>query len=196
MAQSLASQDKLQALRLTLEKSDEDALMGMTEVKNLRHLSVGHIPWYGAASDWPVLQSIISRSRSTLRTLEITTDERISILPDNPEKLIVDQHTSSEKHDLVALRSLTLSDISFDKTSIQSWLKAIDFMRLNDLTFDNLGKGQTLFFEQLANVASTCYNSATQVSLSTLTMRMSSNHARSYGPVSGTPLEAQSKNRD
>lgn len=174
MGHSIASLKNLQAIRLRSNNFERGAMKPLAKIRNLKHLSVDDSGVGSAAIDDNVIQPILQNSTSTLLSLDVKIHSyATNFLKDWEKKDSTDSTVSSQNHDFVALKSLTLSGISFDAAFIKSLQKAIDFMGLRELRLGSLSLGDHLFFQHLASLTPSSQNSATSVSLRTLCLDMS-----------------------
>ncbi|RBR12492.1 uncharacterized protein FIESC28_08616 [Fusarium coffeatum] len=143
MAQSLAGYKKLQALSLDIEHLDYHPLR---KIKNLQHLVIS------AGYQTDTVRSLLLNSRSKLKTLDVSSD--CFDFFDKWDQVI---KSKDQKHYLPCLKSLTLSSYGyeFDPKHIQALLKAIDFVRLQELVIKSLPDGLPVLFRELTGLFST-----------------------------------------
>jgi hypothetical protein len=172
MGESIASLTNLQALRLLSGTSKAEAVAPLAKIKNLKHLSVE----YGGSDESIAVRSILLNSASTLRSLLIQTASfATSFWQDWEEKVFANDVLAKQQHVLSALKSLSLSGVSFDSTSMKSLQSAVDFMALCELTLGRFSDGKHLLLQTLASLANSPQNNSTRISLRSLCLDMSEN---------------------
>ncbi|KAF5678692.1 hypothetical protein FHETE_1133 [Fusarium heterosporum] len=159
MTQSIASKKSLKALRLygTDDWATSTDISSLAEIGGLEHISITNRNFGGAlvSSKEKVLQSILLNSLTTLKSLEVQTSKYYSnfladwldqIKSRNPE-------ATQNAHDFTALKSLSLWGIQFMGqfcgNVLPSLTRAIDFVRLRELTLMDLEEGKVTFFKHL-----------------------------------------------
>ena len=168
MAQSIASLENLQALRLLSSHHKVEAMIPLAKIKNLSHLSVENDDF----DDNNIISSVVLNSKSTLRSLVVKTNYYATSFLQGWEKVYADDSLGKEKHSLAVLKAFTLCGTTFDTTFIKSLEKAIDFMGLLELTLGRFGVGERLFFQLLASLATSSQTSATSIGLRNLCLDM------------------------
>jgi hypothetical protein len=93
-------------------------------------------------------------------------------LQDWENKVSADNNLTKQKYSFATLKSFTLYGVSFDETFIKSLQRAIDFMRLHELTLGGLSNGRHLFFQHLTSLATSFQNGATGIRLRNLCLDM------------------------
>ncbi|KAH6890672.1 hypothetical protein B0T10DRAFT_324881 [Thelonectria olida] len=180
MGQSIAALKNLQALRLFASDFRVEAMRPLAKLKNLKHLSLeDHGFSSHAIGDDHVLRSMIQNSTSTLQSLDVAASSYLSNFLEDWEKKV--PAVADQSHDLTALKSLALSDLSFDATFIKSLQRAIDFMGLRELKLGHLSEGKHLFFDHLTSLTSSRPTGA-GIGLRSLFVKMSKD---SYGQTPG-----------
>ncbi|KAM0552364.1 hypothetical protein ACHAPJ_007924 [Fusarium lateritium] len=141
IAQYLASLENLQALNLHLTsiRSDEHVLMPLGNVKNLKHLRVLHV-------EDSIVQEILMRSQSTLKTLAIHASRGNSDFLEGFQEFNSD---GSHGHAFTSLERLELESVVFDEDSIKLIQKAFDLVGLQEIRLGRLVRGGTLFIRHL-----------------------------------------------
>ena len=183
MGEKLASLRDLKALRLISEKFEADALEPLAGIKNLKHLSVRDSGYRIAiANRHSIIQSIISNSMSTLRSLVVEANSGAATFLQGWQGNVSAGNTiPNPTHDLVALESLTLAGISYDPASVMSLNRAINFLGLRELTLGSFSHGDHLFFQHLASLTCSPEHSASSIKLRSLSLDMFENNSSYYG---------------
>jgi hypothetical protein len=168
MGKSIASLKNLQALKLHSLKSriENDAMEPLTMIKNLKHLSVE----VGSDNHPHVIQSILSNSTSTLRTLELISGRNMGTFLKGWEKTVSTEFAPT--HSLTALKSLVLSRVSFDAASLKPLSRALGFMGLRNLNLGPISGGINLFFQYLSSLATAAQEGGKSISLRNLKLEM------------------------
>ncbi|KAM6525148.1 hypothetical protein FALCPG4_010708 [Fusarium falciforme] len=173
MAESLASMKSLKALSVSTDKFEKGAMRPLAKVKNLQHLSVEDYSWGSGIGKDNVVRSMLLNSRSTLRSLSMQTSSYATCFLEDWEKM-VSASKSSQAHDLIALKSLTLSGVRFDEGNfLKSMQRAIDFAGLRELRLGRLSEGRHRLFQYLASVAGSAQDK--RIDLRILSVNMSHN---------------------
>jgi hypothetical protein len=184
ISQSLASLENLKALCLFANEFENEDLMPLAGIKNLKHLSwQGSDMWMNVTGKANVIQSVLQNSMSTLQSLTIETNyfggQFLKNWKNNLKTTIGKKTTgtSDDGYDFTALKSLALSGMEVDEDHTQELHKAIDFMRLRELTLASLTDPHCVFFPHLTSLA-TSYRGTTDIpmSLRTLSLDMSDNY--------------------
>ncbi|KAF4992621.1 hypothetical protein FGRMN_7022 [Fusarium graminum] len=159
MTQSIASKTSLKALRLygTDDWATNTDISSLAEIGGLEHISITNRNFGGAllTSKEKVLQSMLLNSLTTLKSLEIQTTKFYSnFLADWADQVKARNPDAMQNaHDFTALKSLSLWGIQFMGqfcgTVLPSLTRAIDFVRLRELTLMNLEEGKVTFFKHL-----------------------------------------------
>lgn len=171
MAQSIASLRNLQALRLLLkEDSADEAMQSLAQIKNLRHFSVQDSNY----NKKNILQTIILNSASSLRSLDVKTNQyATNFLQDWERNIATNDNLAKCKHTLSVLKSLTICGFAIDSSIVRSLSKAFDLMGLYDLGIGHIAAGKHLLFQHLTNLATSLPEGSTSVCLRSLCMEMS-----------------------
>lgn len=181
MGEKLASLQNLKALRLYSENFEADAMEPMAGIKNLKHLSVYDRGYRIAIANDRIIQSIISNSMSTLRSLVVEANSgATTFLKGWQGNVSVGNTIPSPTHDLGALESLTLAGISYEPASIMSLNRAINFLGLRELTLGSFSYGDHLFFQHLASLTSSPEHSPSSVMLRSLSLDMFEDNGSYY----------------
>jgi len=144
----------------------------LASIKNLKHFRIED---YGySTGKHSVLPSLIQNSKSTLQSLALETSSYSDLFSqDLQEKTSTNDSQKGGKHDFARLKSLTLSGLTLNANSIASLHKAIDFMRLSELTLGRLQQDGGVFYHSIADLASASQGTPTGTSLRSLSLRMS-----------------------
>jgi hypothetical protein len=167
MGQSIASLQRLQALRVVAARSEPEAMQALENVKNLKHLSLLHC----SLDALTILDSMLLNSASTLRSLVVDTEH--VFLQDWEQKVSADNALSKQTYSFAALQSFSLGSASFNAASIYALQRAIDFMSLRELEIGILSRGKQLFYHHLSSLATLSQNNKTGIGLRELTLDMS-----------------------
>ncbi|EEU39435.1 uncharacterized protein NECHADRAFT_81608 [Fusarium vanettenii 77-13-4] len=174
MAESIVSLKNLKALSVSTARFEEGAMRPLAKIKNLQHLFVEDYSWGMGMGKDNVVRSMLLNSRSTLRSLSMRTSSYATCFLDDWEKM-VSASKSSQAHDLIALKSFTLSGVRFDEGNfLKSMQRAIDFAGLHELRLGRLAEGRHLLFQYLASLAGSAPDK--HIDLRTLSVDMSHNH--------------------
>jgi len=171
MGQSIASLKNLQALRLHSGRAsvENEAMEPLATIGNLKHLSVE----IGSHNHPNVIRSILWNSRSTLRSLDITSSRDLSNFLKAWDKTVsTDVDPAPHTPTLTALKSLALCHVSFDAASFKSLQGALDFMNLRNLTLGRIPAGTDLFFQYLSRSAISAKEKGTSIGLRNLSLEM------------------------
>lgn len=177
ISQSIASLKSLKALRLVQQKlvprnldHISETLEPLSEIKNLKHLSVESVGYYHF-NQGNILRSMLLNSASTLQSLSIWSyNVATNFMTGFPEIVAKDKVLSQREYAFAALNSLELHGLSFDEQFVSLLQKALDFMALRDLSID--GQQLDLFLQRLADLARLSSNKGTKISLRSLTIDM------------------------
>jgi hypothetical protein len=115
-------------------------------------------------------------STSTLRSLSLESSPYASSFLEDWENVSADNAFAKQKHTLTALKSLSLSGLSFDAASLKSLDEAIDIMGLRELTLGYLSKGAN-FFQHLTDLATSTQKSARKINLRSLSLDMANGYS-------------------
>jgi hypothetical protein len=166
--------NNLQALRVCPRKTEDGALTPLAKVKDLKHLCVESAGTYQNK----VVQSILMNSISTLRSLTLATNAYASsFLEDWGTMASANAALAKQKHTLTALKSLTLSGLSFDEAFLTSFDSAIDVMGLRELTLGHQSRNTHLFFQHLAETATFAQKRPTSINLRSLCLEMGNHYS-------------------
>lgn len=178
VAQSLASLQHLQALRLTVSNENFGDCKPMAMIKNLKHLSIeDNLYAFGCACNYGrsiltedrVVRSILLNSRSTLESLCVKTRSvESNFLYNWQECSSEDESLTTENYYLAALKSLTLSGITLDADFVESFRHAIKFSDLEAFTLIEAPNSKAIFFNCLIGFSS----GASNLKLENLTLEM------------------------
>ncbi|KAL6925384.1 hypothetical protein FSST1_002658 [Fusarium sambucinum] len=161
MAQIIAGFKKLQALSLDLGYNSYQPL---SEIRNLKHLALR------AHGQTDILHSLLLNSRSTLRSLDLRTSS-FEFLNDWTRIISTDKDAGNQ-HYFTCLRSFGMQVSYLDPTSVQSLIRAIDFVGLQELLIEHLHDNSRLLFQQLFDLFSTARTSGLDVRLRSLKVNM------------------------
>ncbi|RGP60783.1 rnilike protein [Fusarium sporotrichioides] len=161
MAETIAGFKKLQALSLDLGYHSYHSLHN---IKNLKHLALR------AYSQTDLLQSLLLKSRSTLRSLDLSANS-VEFFNDwtriiNPEEVTDNQHY------FTSLNTLSMQVSELDLASIRSLTRAIDFVGLRELNIKHLRHNSPLLFHGLADLFSKANTSGLEIRLQSLKVNM------------------------
>jgi hypothetical protein len=175
IGQTISSLKKLKALRLISSAFENEDFTPFANIKNLKHLELEH---YGGSGDIidsrNSLQSMLRNSMSTLQSLALaTTGFASNLLPYFESYDPGKDATMCENHSFTALRSLSLSSMMIDASAINALHKAIDFMRLGQLTIVNLGDPDGLLMRHLITLAVSSQSVGECIRLRSLFLNMS-----------------------
>lgn len=169
MAERIASMESLKALRLDAAELWPVSAEPLMKVKNLKHLCVMGNPVSAART---LTRSLLLNSTSTLQSLQVRADPyRYNFLEDWEDVIRDRAEIADRKHSLVALKSLHLAWMAFDKTFIKSIGIAIDFTKLRELHLDIPSLSQDLLWEHLIEVFSSANRAGESIHLKTLRIR-------------------------
>ncbi|KAI1845243.1 hypothetical protein JX266_008553 [Neoarthrinium moseri] len=185
ISQTIASLQSLKALYLYAERVGEEDISSLAHIKNLKHLVVRDHGWSSifVGHKLNVVQSMLRNSMSTLQSLTLHTNSSYGNPFGDWDKTLRTStganatRKDDEAHNFAALKSLSLSGTLIDEDFMREFAKAIDVLRLRELTLAYLNDQECLFYPFLASLA-TSYRGTTDVpiSLRTLNLRMSDDH--------------------
>ncbi|EWZ78811.1 hypothetical protein FOWG_16970 [Fusarium oxysporum f. sp. lycopersici MN25] len=137
MSKSLAAQKNLEALSID-NGFKEDAFESLAKISNLQHLRVS---CSGVVNHEKVLSSMLLNSLNTLKSVKISASWYWSGFMDNWEEDIKAWHpkTWERTPHFTSLRSLSLSQITFNSKLIQNLSQAVDFLKLTELEITGFG---------------------------------------------------------
>ncbi|EXL65475.1 hypothetical protein FOPG_18299 [Fusarium oxysporum f. sp. conglutinans race 2 54008] len=137
MSKSLAAQKNLEALSID-NGFKEDAFESLAKISNLQHLRVS---CSGVVNHEKVLSSMLLNSLKTLKSVKISASWYWSGFMDNWEEDIKAWHpkTWERTPHFTSLRSLSLSQITFNSKLIQNLSQAVDFLKLTELEITGFG---------------------------------------------------------
>ncbi|SCV61155.1 uncharacterized protein FFFS_15724 [Fusarium fujikuroi] len=141
MSRSIAAQQNLKALYVSFSKIDgfeNDVLIPFTKIRNLQHL---HVTGSYGFNGEKVLSTMLLNSLTTLESLEITAKWYWSGFMDNWEEDIkaLNPKTWEQIPHFTSLRSLSLSLITFNRELRQNLVRAVDFLKLEELQVNHFG---------------------------------------------------------
>ncbi|KAH8674452.1 hypothetical protein BGZ60DRAFT_373021 [Tricladium varicosporioides] len=175
IAQSLASLKNLKALRLFSSSVEAEDMKPLAKIKNLKHLDIQDYSGFGNSIDRNITQSILRNSMSTLQSLVVETNMYAgNFLQDWKGKAAGMDGTTPESCSFTALKSLSLSGITIDASAVKSLHKAIDFMRLGELTIVHFNDTDGLLLQYLTSFTSS-QSTGTGINLRKLSLKMSDN---------------------
>ena len=161
MAQSIVALENLTALRITFRYmssiSDNDAIP-FAKLRALEHLAIKSGTFRGLRSgEGKVLQTILARSLSTLRSLDIGTSFLGSNFLEKFEDRIQvhDGEALQQPHYFTALKSLTLAGHCWEGDGALLWTdlnNSIDFLQLRDLSLSLPRDGKVTLFRHLEDL--------------------------------------------
>ncbi|KAK7937579.1 uncharacterized protein PG986_014447 [Apiospora aurea] len=138
MAKFIASLKHLQALRVTTA-CGEAVLEPIRQVKGIKHLRFA----CGTNRHHPnidVAQSLIENSASTLRSLT-----GVMFFP-----FKVESGSTKAQYPLIMLKTLHILKLPLDRENTERMLKFVDFVKLEDLLWDDNHNDPVLLYERLA----------------------------------------------
>jgi hypothetical protein len=165
MGQSLASLKGLKALRLYPSNNVYVDMSPLARIKNLKHLDIQGSGGYGNSD---VMQSILRNSMSTLEGLVVQTSTYAGNFFQDWEGKVM-----RETHDFTALKLLSLSGILVNENVVKSLYKAIDFMRLSELTIADFEDDDALLMQHHTRLAISSQGTDAGINLRTLSLKMS-----------------------
>jgi hypothetical protein len=141
MSKSIAAQKNLKALYLSFSKSDcseNDVFIPFTKIRNLQHL---HVTGSYRFNVEKFLSSMLLNSLTTLESLEISASWHWSGFMDNWEEDIkaLNPKTWEQVPHFISLKSLSLSRIIFNSELRQNLVRAVDFLKLEELQINHFG---------------------------------------------------------
>jgi hypothetical protein len=144
----------------------------LAKIKNLKHLELqGDI-----LDNRNITQSMLRNSMSTLQSLVVQTNMFAgNFLQDWENNASGKDATMRENHSFTTLKSLSLFGTMIDESVIKSLHKAIDFMRLAELTLVHLHDTDSLLLQYLSSLATSSQVTGTGISLRSLNLKMSDN---------------------
>ncbi|OBS17639.1 hypothetical protein FPOA_09375 [Fusarium poae] len=161
MTQSIAGFKNLQALSLDLGYRSYQPL---SKIRNLKHLALQ------AYDQTDIVHTLLLNSRSTLRSVELRTSS-LEFLSDWTQIVSTDEDADSQ-HYFTCLKSFSMQVSYLDPTSIQSLIRAIDFVGLQELLIERLPDNSPLLFQRLFDLFSTAPASGLDVHLRSLKVDM------------------------
>ncbi|KAH8883470.1 hypothetical protein GQ53DRAFT_663811 [Thozetella sp. PMI_491] len=157
IAESLAARKSLKALNLFTKMPDNEDVTALSQIKNLKHLSIHDTDW-GFSTPSKILQSIIKNSASSLESLTVPAGETAAA----PEKKAIFQ----------ALKSLDLTFYHAESDAIRAMVSAIDFTQLNELAIGNCHSDNSLLFRHLAGLNDSSSTGTSRMKLRHLCLTM------------------------
>ncbi|KAG7403676.1 hypothetical protein Forpe1208_v016245 [Fusarium oxysporum f. sp. rapae] len=141
MLKSIAAQKNLKALYLSFSECrclKNDAFMPFAKIRDLQHL---HVTGSYGFNGEKVLSSMLLNSLTTLESLEISASWDWSGFMDNWEEDIkaLNPKTCEQIPHFISLRSLSLSHIIFNRELRQNLVRAVDFLKLEELQINHFG---------------------------------------------------------
>ncbi|KAG4278298.1 hypothetical protein FPRO04_13914 [Fusarium proliferatum] len=141
MSKSLVTQNNLKSLYLSFYESrcfKENAFTPLGKIRGLEHLRVES---FSIANGEKVVSSMLVNSLTTLQSLNVSASFNRSIFMDSWEEDIkaYDPKSCEQIPRFTSLRSLSLSQITFNSKLTKNLSRAVDFLRLKELEINRFG---------------------------------------------------------